>query len=764
MKTSRLAAAWAAAALCACLCLAETAAPAAPYTIQDELRRWIPLNQTTVCAFSADGRLVAILVKRLIDQQRSDVENPGSFGGRYSGSQIFVVDVATGERQQVSQPGALSYGVSWAPDGNSLAYYANVQGALRLWLWDRKTRASRQLGVPPLHTWSPSDLPAWSPDSRTVMVRTMQAEASASAAPRRDPAKDQGVKVFAFEPSRAHIGVDRADTVARRFATSQWVLFDISKNTSHVLMTGRPVEVMRFSPDGRSVAGLEFTGRGQEREGDTLRRLVVWNLKTGSERVIARDILQYGAILPSWSPDSTRIAFTTSELAQRSDLSVVDVSTGRRVAHVPQIQDQADGTGRYWTMGPVWSPDGKRLFALSRRGLIALHVGGEQSVRRYEVEGREIIDLPASGNGTLLSGRGLGKKDLLVTTFEANAGRVGHARLDLETGRSEPLWSELGAKLSAAAGTYFADLSLDETRWVFVNESSHEPPDFWLAEAPFKTVRRLSALNAALANIELGRSQRIDFLSSDGVPLKAMLLLPVGYQPGTPVPLIVDVYPGKNSESGGDFGGLTAQGPMNRQLLATRGYAVLTPDSDIVMSHPVDSLRRSILPAILKAIDLGIADRNAIGVTGHSQGSMSVVALLTQSTIFKAALGTNGYYDLLSFYGSLTPDGDDPGAFVMESYNSILTNPWKGARVFSENSPILQLDRVRTPLLLAHGTADSIPETQGAEVFVGLRRLGQKVTYVQYEGEGHVPFDWTAEHQIDFADRTLAWFDEHLKR
>jgi dipeptidyl aminopeptidase/acylaminoacyl peptidase len=142
---------------------------------------------------------------------------------------------------------------------------------------------------------------------------------------------------------------------------------------------------------------------------------------------------------------------------------------------------------------------------------------------------------------------------------------------------------------------------------------------------------------------------------------------------------------------------------------------------------------------------------------------MSVVALMTQSTIFKAAVGTNGYYDLFSFYGTLTAEGRDPGAFVMESYNHILTNPWKNRRVFEENSPVLQLDRTQTPLLLVHGTADSVNANQGDEIFVGLRRLGRKVTYVKYEGEGHVPYDWSPEHQIDFADRTFAWFDEHLR-
>jgi dipeptidyl aminopeptidase/acylaminoacyl peptidase len=51
-----------------------------------------------------------------------------------------------------------------------------------------------------------------------------------------------------------------------------------------------------------------------------------------------------------------------------------------------------------------------------------------------------------------------------------------------------------------------------------------------------------------------------------------------------------------------------------------------------------------------------------------------------------------------------------------------------------------------------------------AEVFVGLRRLGKTVELARYEGEDHWEGTWSYANQLDFCNRVIAWFDDHLKR
>ncbi len=52
----------------------------------------------------------------------------------------------------------------------------------------------------------------------------------------------------------------------------------------------------------------------------------------------------------------------------------------------------------------------------------------------------------------------------------------------------------------------------------------------------------------------------------------------------------------------------------------------------------------------------GIANPNRIGVMGHSYGGNNVMALLTQTTRFQAAVSMAGVVNLTSFYGIVTID------------------------------------------------------------------------------------------------------------
>ena len=82
---------------------------------------------------------------------------------------------------------------------------------------------------------------------------------------------------------------------------------------------------------------------------------------------------------------------------------------------------------------------------------------------------------------------------------------------------------------------------------------------------------------------------------------------------------------------------------------------------------------------------------------------------------------------------------------------------------YIENSPYFFLDRVTTPLLLLHGAEDvNTPSHLAEETFVALRRLGRKVTFARYEDEDHWWGAWRLANQIDYWQRVIGWFDEHL--
>jgi dipeptidyl aminopeptidase/acylaminoacyl peptidase len=80
---------------------------------------------------------------------------------------------------------------------------------------------------------------------------------------------------------------------------------------------------------------------------------------------------------------------------------------------------------------------------------------------------------------------------------------------------------------------------------------------------------------------------------------------------------------------------------------------------------------------------------------------------------------------------------------------------------YERNSPLLYLERVNTPLLIAQGDMDGVPLTEGEQVFTQLYRMGKRARFVRYWGEAH---DFTSPANIRHLwNEVGAWFDTHLR-
>jgi len=150
---------------------------------------------------------------------------------------------------------------------------------------------------------------------------------------------------------------------------------------------------------------------------------------------------------------------------------------------------------------------------------------------------------------------------------------------------------------------------------------------------------------------------------------------------------------------------------------------------------------------------------------GQSYGGYGVMALITQTPRFRAAICNAGYANALSSYLTMRPDGSSFGiGWAEDGHSRIGGSPWEVRERYIENSPIFYLDRVRTPLLIIHGTADSaVPPFLADEIFVGLRRLSREVVYAKYVGETHAQNAWSRPNVLDFWRRVIEWLDKHLK-
>lgn len=66
-----------------------------------------------------------------------------------------------------------------------------------------------------------------------------------------------------------------------------------------------------------------------------------------------------------------------------------------------------------------------------------------------------------------------------------------------------------------------------------------------------------------------------------------------------------------------------------------------------------------------------------------------------------------------------------------------------------------------TPLLMTHGDKDeAVPYAQATELYMALRRAGEKAWLLEYKDAGHILYGANA---VDFNIRIRQFFDHYLK-
>jgi dipeptidyl aminopeptidase/acylaminoacyl peptidase len=156
-----------------------------------------------------------------------------------------------------------------------------------------------------------------------------------------------------------------------------------------------------------------------------------------------------------------------------------------------------------------------------------------------------------------------------------------------------------------------------------------------------------------------------------------------------------------------------------------------------------------------KAVSLGVADPNRLGIGGWSYGGILTDYTTATDGRFKAAISGAGSAAPLSFYGV-----DQ----YIQQYDYELGPPWKAAKLYLKLSyPYLEADkRMHTPTLYMGGTADfNVPILGGEQLYQALRSLGVPTELVVYPDQFH---GFTRPSFIrDRYQRWLAWWNKYLK-
>ncbi len=265
-----------------------------------------------------------------------------------------------------------------------------------------------------------------------------------------------------------------------------------------------------------------------------------------------------------------------------------------------------------------------------------------------------------------------------------------------------------------------------------------------------------------LDKLQLGEVKEWDFTSSFGDVIEGRYYLPPNFDPQRKYPLIVYYYGGTSPTA------RTFESTYPLHVYAAQDYVVYTLQPSGTTGYGQEFSARHVnawgdrtAEEIIEGTKAFIAshpfvDRTKIGNIGASYGGFMTQYLITQTDLFSASVSHAGISNIASYWG------EGYWGYSYSAGASAGSYPWNNPDLYVRQSPLFSADKINTPLLLLHGTADTnVPIGESIQMYNALKLLGKEVEFIQVEGENHAIYDY--DKRIAWNNAIYSWFAKWLK-
>jgi dipeptidyl aminopeptidase/acylaminoacyl peptidase len=716
---------------------------------------------------------------------------PGT--GIYS---ITLKKIADGAEASVTMPPqARISNVTFSPDGSRISFLQTKDNAIELWIADGLTGSAKALvaGADRINatTGDPCD---WLKDSITIVCELVPAvrgqapaeptvpsgpnvhESYGKAAPAPTyedllkTAYDDALFEYYFTSQLAAINTATgAKTPIGRPAIfgsvtpapgDQYILVTkIKKPFSHLMpMNGFPEDVEIWtragqvarkiadvaSREGTTLTGVEPGPRGYRWRADQAATILWVEALDGGDlknKVPFRD--KVVSLAAPFSGQPTEIAKTE----WRYD-GIGYTDTG--IALLSE-SDRASRRTRTWILEPGATP--RKVW--DRKQDAAYENPGGPIARRDATGGR-------GGRGGAFGGGAIIQTGDYIYLAGEGASPEGDRpfldRLNVKTLKTERLFRSSSESLES----FVAPMNEQMTRILTRYETQKDTPNYYIRDVGSEAKRAVTQFTDPQPQVRDILRQYVTYKRNDGVTLSGTMYLPPGYKQGTKVPLIMWAYPREfgdadsASQVTGSPNSFTLLRGGSHMFLLLSGYAIFdNPTMPIIGAGEtandtyVEQLVASAQAAVDKVVEMGVTDRDRIGVGGHSYGGFMTANLLAHSRLFRAGFAESGAYNR-----TLTPFG----------FQSERRTFWEVPDLYAKMSPFWYANTIKDPILLMHGEADDNTGTypiNSERLFAALKGLGATVRLVMLPNEAH---GYAArETLLHVLAERLNWFDKYVK-
>jgi len=476
----------------------------------------------------------------------------------------------------------------------------------------------------------------------------------------------------------------------------------------------------------------------------------------------------------SWSPDGTRISYTERAKEYFSGkLNVVkfDPMSGRAADPTTLYTAPTDRGGGWSIRKAQWSPDSKSLAVILQDSgwdnvyLIPAAGGAPKAITHGNWEDESPVFSSDGKSLAVVSNRGNAEnsKIWIVPLDGSEPHQI--AKWLVEGIESAPIWSwspKDSPRLLEPGKDYFEGaVYFHRNTPISANDlfSSHLLLLPNVSEAHSADIKEIT--HTTPLNFSDGIAPEIvHYRSKDGLQIAAILYKPRTARPGAKSPAVLWIHGGPEAQD-------TLRFDPWAQYLAQSGYLVLEPNyrgstgygekfRNMNVEDSGGGEMDDVAAGAQYLIAQGIADPKKLAIGGGSHGGTMVAYAVTKyPDLFAAAMELFGVVDRATF--NERTNRNSAVRWTMKMGGS----PEEKPEVYRKANALLQIDKIKTPLLVMHGENDpQVPPYESAQFVRALKEHGKTVYYFTYPNELH-GFS-QREHRLDAWRRELAFLEKYI--
>ncbi len=703
------------------------------FTLQDAIH----VKSFNITDLTDDGKYLAGTTRTRKDRLNIDHKRFGdpNYVTPYT-SQPVLINTETGETTPITGRSAIIRGLSFSPDGKTIALLLYDGQRFNLHLFDVANKKRKQVKIKSqLEIASGAGL-EWLPDGKSLILSFREKGWSEKADSMFKEATMGPITVYDSE--RPFLKWDEI----RNFSSLARIgVVDVKSGTITELLPEGRYSGLAVSAEGDFLSYIGYTPKKTvyDRKGGTDYELFLLDLNDPENKTTLIEKTEE-RINIRWNKDKSAYAFIDSN--QVFVRSIYEDSARQISSDTTEIIKE-DTTEVKFSVNR-WSPDGQYVLASSKKGYWLIHSGTKEMKRVYEfpedkekAPDKNIIGWSPDGN-------------YLYMSYSAkDKWQRGMIRYDLLAGVEQ----ELLVDKNLYSGWRISE---DGNRFFYQFSDGDRTNELYVSDPEFKEPRKLTDLNPWIEDRTITRSELIKYRNADGKELNGILYYPVNYEPGKKYPLVCEIY--ENFFNNGYS--------MSMNIITNAGYFGFKPSVNLIQGYPGEAWIKGVTAGINKLIEMDLVDPEKLGVHGTSYGGYATSLLISQTDRFAAAINISGKTNIISFLGDSPRIGTRNYAAAEVGQDRIGESLWDAPMKYFATSAVLFADRINTPHLLLTGEGDwNVPALNTREIYYAMRRLGKKAVWVNYYNGGHGA--GAASNEKDFYDhwnRILDWYETYFEK